>query len=173
MSDGIEWKPWPAFFSLQIVLQVPWTCWVTRLWPWAEDSSTSWVHCPIGLGNSESSPVSRQKSSGQAEGDLERESPAAGQGLGMGTERFEVCLSELVCVYVITELGFHFYNSTCLEPWVYKPECHLLHLFISSMTIKSSNHWTKVVLLGEIQVSWLMFFSCYTRIHLCCSWSSH
>ena len=64
------------------------------------------------------------------------------------------CLSELVCVYVITELGdFTFYNSTCLEPWVYKPECHLLHLFISSMTIKSSNHWTKVVLLGEIQVS--------------------
>ena len=98
--------------------------------------------------------MSRQKSSGQVEGDLERESSAAGQGLGMGTERFKVCLSEPVCVYVITELGdFTFYNSTCLEPWVYKPECHLLHLFISSMTIKSSNHWTKVVLLGEIQVS--------------------
>jgi len=97
--------------------------------------------------------VSRQKNSDQVEVDLERESPAAGQGLGMGPERFKVYLSELVCVCVITELGdLTFYNSTSLEPWVYKPECHLLHLFISSMTIKSSNHWTKVVLLGGTQV---------------------
>lgn len=98
--------------------------------------------------------MSRQKSSDQVEVDLERGSPAAGRGLGIGPERFKVCLSELVCFYVITELGdLTFYNSASLEPRVYKPECHLLHLFISSTTIKSSNHWTKAVLLGETQVS--------------------
>ena len=47
------------------------------------------------------------------------------------------CLSELVCGYVITKLDeLTSYNSISLEPVVYTPECYLLHLFISSMTIK-------------------------------------
>ena len=61
-------------FSLQIALQGP-TVPVFKkqdcdLWLKYSSKMVPRVHCPIGSGDSETSPVARQKSSNQIEGDL-------------------------------------------------------------------------------------------------------